>query len=90
MSFFEVHIFCYFAVLQEARRDGWVASLVRSFHSPSTTSPTGFLFFHLWMFFPQVGKQLVEKLIQARDSFTLASDHQEVKEPVTLSYSQSA
>jgi len=26
---------------------------------------------------PQVGKQLVEKLTQARDSFTLASDHQE-------------
>ena len=27
----------------------------------------------------KVGRQLVEKLIQARDSFTLASDHQEVR-----------
>ena len=30
-------------------------------------------------FSSQVGKQLVEKLIQAQDSFTLASDHQEVR-----------
>ena len=32
-----------------------------------------------------MGKQLVEKLVQARDSFTIASDHQEVKPPTKKS-----